>query len=408
MDEIISEVILIWLRIHELTKGTRMKRFALLIVLMVMVGGNEAMAERVNKVDSIDPVTNRWSSKRASQWYDVQPWLVGCNFIPSTAINQLEMWQSDTFDHATIDRELGWAAELGFNVVRVYLHDLAYEQGPEGFLKRMELFLKIADKHDIKTLFVIFDDCWIAEPKAGKQPEPLPGVHNSGWLESPGLPQLKRYPTDAKLRKRLEKYATAVMTRFRDDERILMWDIYNEPGGWWYMRGSKPGEFTKGLTNELCVPLLRDAYIWARKVNPSQPLTSCWNRGAFEVEAALKWADVVTFHHYGNPVGLEKLIAKLKSKAPNRPMICTEYLFRAGGDTFQASLPVLSKHGIGAINWGLVAGKTNTMWGWSSWVKPDPKEPAVWFHDILRKDGSPFDRNEAVFLKSYIKQQRLK
>lgn len=382
-----------------------MKNVKIVFFLLSITVNAVAISDN-NKSVKVEPTTNRWSVERANEWYVKQPWLVGCNFIPSTAINQLEMWQEDTFDAETIDRELGWAAGLGFNVVRVYLHDLAYEQDPEGFLKRMDKFLAIADSHGIKTLFVIFDDCWIAEPKAGKQPEPLPGVHNSGWLESPGLPQLKRYATDAKLRKRMEKYATAVMKRFGNDQRVLMWDLYNEPGGWWYMRGSKPGKFTKGLTNELCLPLLRDAYIWGRKVNPSQPLTSCWNRGAFEVEASMKWADVVTFHHYGNPGSLEKLIAKLKSEVSDRPFICSEYLFRAGGDTFQASLPVLSKHNIGAINWGLVAGKTNTMWGWSSWIKPDPKEPVVWFHDILRKDGRSFDKKETEFLKSYIKQQR--
>lgn len=349
---------------------------------------------------------NRWSSEKANQWYAKQPWRVGCNFIPSTAINQLEMWQADTFDPETIDRELGWASKLGMNIIRVYLHDLAYNQDPEGFLERMDRFLRIPDAHGIKTMFVIFDDCWLAEPKAGKQPEPLPGVHNSGWLESPGLPQLKRYPTDAKLRQRLERYVTAVMTRFGDDKRILMWDLYNEPGGWWYRRGKKPNQFEKGLTNELCLPLLRDVYTWGRKVNPSQPLTSCWNRGAYEVEAAFKWADVITFHHYGNPDALENLIAKIKREAPHRPILCTEYLWRTGGDTFQASLPVFRKHRIGAINWGLVAGRTNTMWGWGSWDSPDPTEPKVWFHDILRKDGTPFDEDEATFLQSITKQGR--
>jgi hypothetical protein len=344
--------------------------------------------------------TMRWSSEKANQWYAGYPWLVGCNFIPSSAINQLEMWQGDTFDPETIDRELGWASELGFNVVRVYLHDLAYDQDPKGFLKRMDRFLRIADSHGIKTLFVIFDDCWLSEPKIGKQPEPWPGVHNSGWVESPGLRQLKRYPTDANLRLRLEKYTKAVLTRFRKDKRILMWDLYNEPGGWWYSRGEKPGEFERALTGQLCLPLLRDVYAWAHKVNPRQPLTSCWNRGDYEVEAALKWADVVTFHHYGNADSLEKLIGKIKEGAPNRPIICTEYLFRVSGDTFQNSLPVFRKHQIGAINWGLVAGKTNTMWGWSSWSNPGSPEPKVWHHDILRKDGRAFDEDEVTFIRS--------
>ena len=198
-----------------------------------------------------NPAAGRWSCGKANRWYAKQPWLVGCNFIPSTAINQLEMWQADTFDPKTIDRELGWAAGLGFNVVRVYLHDLAYEQNPDGFFKRVDQFLAMADRHGIKTMLVIFDDCWLAEPKAGKQPQPWPAVHNSGWLESPGLPQLERYATDAALRERLEKYVKAVLTRFGKDPRVLMWDLYNEPGGWWYRRGDKPGEFEKGLTRQV-------------------------------------------------------------------------------------------------------------------------------------------------------------
>lgn len=349
---------------------------------------------------------NAWSVERANAWYGELPWLVGCNFIPSNAINQLEMWQADTFDPETIDRELGWASGIGFNVVRVYLHDLAYKQDPTGFLKRVDEFLAMADSHGIKTLLVIFDDCWLDEPIVGKQPEPWASVHNSGWLESPGLAQLKRYPTDAKLRGRLEKYTKAVITRFASDERVLMWDLYNEPGGWWYRRGDKPGEFEKGLTGELCMPLLTDVYKWARDVNPEQPITSCWNRGDYEVEPALKWADIVTFHHYGKPASLEKLIAMLKEGSPNRPIICTEYLFRTGGDTFEGTLPVLRKHNIGAINWGLVAGKTNTMWGWGSWNTPGGEEPKIWFHDILRKDGTAFDNDEVKYIQTITKQAR--
>jgi len=350
--------------------------------------------------------TGRWTAERATAWYAKHPWMVGCNFIPSTAINQLEMWQADTFDPETIDRELGWAAGLGMNVVRVYLHDLAYEQDPDGFLERIEYFLGSADSHGIATMFVIFDDCWLAEPRAGKQPESWPGVHNSGWLESPGLPQLERYPADAALRQRLEEYVKAVLSRFHDDPRVLMWDLYNEPGGWWYRRGEAPGSFEKGLTNDLCSPLLRDVYRWARQVDPSQPLTSCWNRGAFEVEAALRWADVVTFHHYGDVSGVEGLIAELRESAPDRPLVCTEYLFRQGDSRFQTHLPVFLEHGIGAINWGLVAGKTNTIWGWGSWEKPVTEEPEVWFHDVLRRDGTPFDEEEAAFLRSITKRGR--
>jgi len=163
-----------------------------------------------------------WTIDKAKQWYANQPWLVGCNFIPSTAINQLEMWQADTFDPETIDRELGWAADIGFNVVRTYLHDLVWEADPEGFNNRIDRFLAIANRYGIRPMLVIFDDCWNPNPQPGKQPVPKPGVHNSGWMRSPG----KKIVKDPSQWDRLESYVTDILTRFRDDDRILMWDLF--------------------------------------------------------------------------------------------------------------------------------------------------------------------------------------
>ena len=292
----------------------------------------------------------RWTADKAKEWYVRHPWLVGCNFIPSTAINQLEMWQADTFDIETIDRELGWAEDLGFNVVRVYLHDLAYEQDPKGFLARVDRFLGLAETHHIQALLVVFDDCWQTHPKPGKQPEPWPGVHNSGWLESPGLPQLERYAQDAGLRARLEKYTKATLARFRDDPRILMWDLYNEPGGWSYTRGSKPGEFERRRTKELCLPLLNDVHAWAREVNPEQPLTTCYFGIPQVKKIGMEKSDIITFHHYGKAGDLAELIADLEDRAQGRPIVCTEYMARTAGSTFKTHLPIFLDLRIGAIN----------------------------------------------------------
>lgn len=354
-----------------------------------------------------DLAGSRWSQTKASQWYARQSWLVGCNFIPSTAVNQLEMWQKETFDPNTIDKELGWAADLGFNVVRVYLHDLAYEQDAEGFLDRVEQFLDIAKKHDIRVMLVIFDDCWLADPQSGKQPEPWPGVHNSAWVESPGFEQLKRYSRDENLRRRLEKYVKAVLRRFASDERVLMWDLYNEPGGLWRTRGEKIGEYTRDRTGDYCLALLRDVYCWAREVGPSQPLTTCHYDPVQSHNAALKWADVITFHNYHGPEDIEQHIEMLKAEVPGRPIICTEYMARHRNNRFENCLPVFRRHNVGAINWGLVAGKTQTVYHWDSWDEPNPDpDPDLWFHDILRRDGTPYDPAEVAFIKSFIKNAR--
>src|SRR6516165_5212093 len=111
-----------------------------------------------------------WTTEKANAWYKQQPWLVGCNFIPSTAINELEMWQAETFDKETIDRELGWAQGIGMNSVRVFLHIVPWQTDAIGFKQRINEYLFIANKHKIRTMFVLFDDCWNDNPQAGAQP----------------------------------------------------------------------------------------------------------------------------------------------------------------------------------------------------------------------------------------------
>ncbi len=319
---------------------------------------------------------NRWPAEKAQQWYLRQPWPVGCNFIPSTAINELEMWQADTWDPKTIDRELGWAENIGFNVVRVYLHNLVWETDSTGFKKRISEFLIIAGRHKIKTLFVLFDDCWNKDPKTGKQPKPKPGVHNSGWMQAPGQARVN----DPNSWPPLEKYAKGVLSAFKDDERILMWDLYNEPGN--------EGMFEKSL------PFLKTVFSWAWIIRPSQPLTcATWNhddkyRNLNQFQLAS--ADVITFHNYSEPEKLEAEIIHLQKL--ERPLICSEYMARTNGSRFETNLPVLKKYHVGAINWGLVSGKTNTIFPWGS--KEGTPEPKIWFHDIFRQDGTPFNQEE--------------
>lgn len=320
-------------------------------------------------------------------------WTVGCNFTPSTAVNQLEHWQAETFDVATIDRELGWAAGLGMNTVRVYLHDLLV--GDTGFLDRVERHLEIAARHDILTLFVLFDDCWNDGARLGPQPSPIPARHNSRSLQSPGIAVLNDYATH---RTRLENYVRTVVTAFANDTRILGWDLYNEPGGM--------NSTTRAPVGAICLPLLEDAFTWARAASPSQPLTS----GVFQLRdheadpriraTQLAHSDIVSFHHYGPAEQLERIIVGLKAET-DRPLLCTEYLARPLDSRFQSHLPVFKVHGVGAINWGLVSGKMQTIYPWSSWFEREPQpEPEVWFHDVLRADGTPFDPAEADFLRT--------
>ncbi len=326
----------------------------------------------------------RWTAQQANTWYKTQPFLVGANFIPSTAINQLEMWQADTFDPATIDKELGYAEGIGMNVMRVFLHNLIWEQDAEGFKKRIDQFLQIADKHHIKIMFVLFDSCWNDDPQLGKQPAPVTGKHNSGWVRAPGTKRL----FDSRTWAGLEQYTKGVLTAFANDRRVLVWDLFNEP--------------TNSGYNDAVMPLLTKTFGWAQAVRPSQPITAgWWNDHELSNDLMFAQSDIITFHNYNEAPKLEAQIIDLQKRF-GRPLICTEYMARTRNSTFQSSLPIFKKYKVGAINWGLVKGKTNTIYAWNA-PMPDGKEPPIWFHDIFRPDGSVFDPAETALIKQLTK-----
>jgi len=336
-------------------------------------------SERSVKKDEPAPASI-WSPEKAREWYKTQSWLVGSNFIPSTAVNQLEMWQAETFDKITIDRELGWAESIGMNCMRVYLHHLAWEIDKEGFKQRLKEYLVMAEKHGIRTIFVFFDDCWNPTYRAGKQPDPKPGIHNSGWVRDPG-DLLFSSPEIISV---LEAYLKDILMTFKDDRRIVLWDLYNEPGN--------SGYSTQSL------PLLEKAFAWGREINPSQPLTcGVWNGSLKELNAfQLRHSDIITYHNYTDEMSHQAMIDSLKLY--NRPLVCTEYMARRNNSLFSNIMPMLKKQNIGAINWGLVAGKTNTIYAWDTPI-PDGSEPPLWFCDIFRPDGTPYKQEEVDLIR---------
>ena len=325
-------------------------------------------------------VSKVWSAEKANAWYASHAWLNGSDYIPSTAINQLEMWQADTFDPATIDRELGWAESIGFNTMRVFLHSVAWKEDPAGFKSRVNTFLTIAAKHHIKPLFVFFDDCWNKTPQLGKQPEPKTGIHNSGWVQDPGQPASE----DAANFPGLEKYVKDMLTTFGHDKRVLLWDLYNEPGN--------SGKGDKSL------PLLTKVFEWAKEINPDQPISAgLWSWDLETLNAfQITHSDVITYHDYETPDLHLRVVQLLK--AYGRPVICTEYMARPRNSTFENTMPMLKKENVGAINWGFVAGKTNTMYAWDA-PMPQGGEPALWFHEVFRKDGTPYKQEEVDLIK---------
>ncbi len=341
----------------------------------------------------------RWTVETANQWYAKEPWLVGSNFLPAYAANELEMWQADTFDAKRIDLELGWAQSLGMNTMRVFLHDLLWEQDRAGFEHRIDIFLGICAKHHIKPLFVLFDSCWDPFPKLGKQAAPRPGVHNSRWVQSPGAAALQdpsQYP-------RLEQYVKGVIGAFSKDDRILGWDVWNEPDN---QNGSSYGKLEPKNKIQLVLRLLPKVFEWARSADPTQPLTSgIWHedpgtpdRLSPMAQVQLDSSDIVSFHNYDPAAKFEQEVKWLETY--RRPILCTEYMARPKGSTFETILPIAKEFKVGVINWGFVAGKSQTYLPWDSWQRPYvDRKPRVWFHDIFHQDGSPYSEAEVTFIR---------
>ncbi|RIL05035.1 MAG: 1,4-beta-xylanase [Proteobacteria bacterium] len=344
---------------------------------------------------------DRWSEAQARDWHAKQPWRVGCNFLPSSAVNQIEMWSAESFDEACIDRELGWAAGIGFNSVRVFLHDLVWQRDPDGLMARLERFLAIASSHGIAPLLVFFDDCW-HEPQDGPQLAPRPGIHNSRWARSPGAQALR----DRRRWDRLEAYVRAVVTAHAGDARVLGWDVYNEPTNCFLpiLERPQPGKAFALLRAAVrrraaardSLALLDEAFRWVRASRPEQPVTAGIWFPDRRLEARLAaLSDVVSFHHYRRAAHLEREIARLRRYG--RPLLCTEYMARTQKCLFETHLPIFQREKIGCWSWGLVDGRSQTKFSWRD--RAGGAEPETWFHDVFRADGTPYREEEVALLR---------
>jgi hypothetical protein len=369
----------------------------LALALLALVASTHPL--RAADPEKIVDAPGRWSTDKANQWYGKQGWLVGANYLPSNAINQLEMFQAETFSPDLIDRELGFAEKLGFTSLRVFLHDLLWKQDREGFLKRCETFLTLAEKHHIKIMFVLFDSCWHPNPKLGKQPDPLPHTHNSGWVQSPGIEAIKNpaaFP-------HLKEYVIDVVKHFANDHRVVVWDIWNEPDNFDGGAAKRQGLEPKNKP-QLVNVLLSQAFAWARQANPSQPLTSgVWMDSDNITQLSdckriqFSNSDVISFHSYGDPPSLERCLKNLAYY--ERPLLCTEFMARPNGSFFEPHLAMMKKAKTAAYCWGFINGKSQTIYPWDSWTKTYDGPPPVWFHDILQPDGTPFRQSEADYIR---------
>jgi Cellulase (glycosyl hydrolase family 5) len=345
-----------------------------------------------------------WSVEKANAWYQKQGWILGANYLPITAINQLEMFQKETFDVKTIDKELALAASIGMNTMRIFLHDILWKQDKAGFKLRLNTLLSLCAKHNIKPILVFFDSCWNPFPHTGKQHAPVSGLHNSGWVQSPGADIL----TDEKQWPLLENYVKDIIASFKNDSRILAWDVWNEPDN---TNGSSYSRWEPMNKIEQVNKLLPKIFQWARSQNPSQPLTSgvwvawkgSWHKDSshtYNATEKIQFAnsDIISFHSYQEPKDFEEKCVQLTSFG--RPIICTEYLARGLKNTPITVLPMAKKYNIGMVNWGFADGKDQTKYPWDSWDKSRyTKDPELWHHLLFNADYTPYIKEEIDFFK---------
>ena len=358
------------------------KLFSYLWAVLLLAGNGQRVLAQ--------PASAQWTPQQAWSWYNQQPWPCGFNYIPANAINYTAMWDKTSFSPEVIDRELALASQTGFNCARVVLQYAVWADDPTYFKKTFAQFLTIANKHHIKVMPCLFDDCVFNDqhdPKIGVQPEPVLGWYAWAWSPSPGhtmVADTTSYP-------KLEKYVKDVVGAFRTDNRLLLWDLYNEP--------------TNGGLGARSLPLVRGVFRWARAAKPTQPVSiGYWSNNAELGALIAANADVTTFHNYGPAESMREAVAKYGQQ--HRPMICTEWLNRPKGSVVATVLPVLYEHKVGAIGWGLVNGKTQTHLPWGH--RPGGPEPLVWQHDLYHADLTPYRPEELAAFAQFIKDSKAK
>ncbi|NIY46593.1 cellulase family glycosylhydrolase [Cedecea colo] len=346
----------------------------------------------------------QWTKQQANEWQQQQGWMCGFNYLPRTAVNWTDLWQAETFDAETIDEELGWAQAAGYTTLRTNLPFIVWQHDRQGLIERIDTFLSIAQKHNIRVMLTLMDDCGFSgdEPYLGEQKAPVPGKHNSQAAASPGRDKV----CDPGVWPEIERYVRDIVKTFREDRRILVWDLYNEPGN--------RGTFATGVEEVLyderlesfALELMTQSFVWARDEDPSQPLTvGAWHLSLIDHDqpeeeffrhpidrAALRLSDVVSYHAYVPTAKMVRAIRVMEQLG--RPIMCTEWLARHVGANFEEQLPLMHACNVVPYQWGLVRGKTQTYMPWPIYLKKREDYAHLWFHDVFDEHGIPFRRAE--------------
>jgi hypothetical protein len=347
-----------------------------------------------------------WSKEKAWEWYDSIPWIRGCNFMSSDCANRIDQWQALGFEGrlATADRELALAASIGFNSIRLILEFIVWDQEHDGFMERFDRYLSTAYKYNIRSMIVFGNDCMPPKdenyrpPRLGKQHYDW-GYHG-GRKHSPHAQHNKMGYSlldEPELAERHYKMVREIMEKYKHDPRILIWDLYNEPG--------------HSRREQVTMPHLQKFFEIAREVAPDQPITTGLWRGILSdklspLDELIVWnSDVISYHSYGSYQDNILIIKKLKQYG--RPIINTEWLARMTHNTVQEMFPLFYLEKIGCYNWGFVVGLYQTYEPWNNiWQlydegKANHVDFTKWLHDLFRPNLRPYDPKEIEIIKRF-------
>ncbi len=345
---------------------------------------------------------NRWTSERAWEWYNARPWIRGCNYMPSDCANRIDMWQTYQFEvhFATAERELALAESIGFNSMRLILEFPVWDAEHDAFMEHLERYLALLHRHGMTAMLVLANDCSV--PRAAWKPAQLGEQHydigyHGGRRVSPhgALGELSYLPLDddPDYRVRYDSFVREVITTYARDERVLIWNLFNEPGN---------------NRADLSLSHMERFFAIAREIDPIQPLCAdCfgdyYKEGSSIGERALELSDVVSYHNYNDLDNNIEVLEKIR--LVGRPILNTEWLHRIYRNTVESIYPLLYLEKVGAYNWGFVAGKYQTYEPWNGvWERVDAGEDydvTRWQHDLIRPSGRPYDPREIALIKSY-------
>lgn len=353
----------------------------------------------------------RWSEEKIWNWYNKRPWIRGCNFMSSDCANRIDQWQEYGFEQRfeTAKKELKLAAETGFNSIRIIPEFFVWEQEHDCFMKRFDRYIDEAYKNGISSMIVLGNDCMPPKEEAlkrmhlGEQKIDL-GYHGGRKVSQHGKFNEHGYSLfdEPEYEEKFLEYTKEIVTKYKNDERVIIWDVFNEPGN--------------SNRHSLSLPLLKKMLKLIREINPIQPLTvGIWTQSTnlenlLEIEKfGLENSDIISYHNYNSYANNIEELKNLKQYG--RPIINTEWLNRCGQNTVEEMFPLFFLEKVGCYNWGLVAGKYQTFEPWNAvWdnYKENPDnfkdfDFTKWFHDLYRPSLNPYNPKEIELIKYFCK-----